>query len=79
MKKFRVDNVSINRIFYQNWFINECARRNFVIIPQGKRTQGVLYEMQKELTFLNNRGMFKRKGSLQKLCLEKINTFLCIK
>ena len=30
MKNLRFKNVSINSIFYKNWFINECPRKNFV-------------------------------------------------
>ena len=30
--------VSIHINVYQNWFINECARRNIAKIPPGQKT-----------------------------------------
>ena len=33
LKNLRFNNISIHRNFYQNQFINECGRKNFVKIP----------------------------------------------
>ena len=40
MKNLRLHNVSIHRKFYQNRFINECARKKKAKIPES-RSPGV--------------------------------------
>ena len=36
MKNLRLHNVSIHRNFYQNRFINECARKKKAKIPESR-------------------------------------------
>ena len=50
-KKMYLYYVSIHRTFYQNWFINECARKKNTKIPQS-RNHGMtefLFERHKNL------------------------------
>ena len=36
MKYLRIHNISIHIIFYQNRFINECVRKNFLKFSEGQ-------------------------------------------
>ena len=51
MKYLRIYNVSIHIIFfYQNRFINECVRKNF--LSKDRRKDGAFLRGVEELTFL---------------------------
>ena len=68
MKYLRIYNISIHINFYQNQFINECVRKNFLKFSEGRkdvkterRKDGVFLLVVEELTFLI-RGMTVVRG-----------------
>ena len=50
MKYLRIHNISIHIIFYQNRFINECVRKNFLKFSEGRKD--VKTERRKDGVFL---------------------------
>ena len=55
MKNLCIHTVSIHRNVYQNWFINECARKNLAKIPKLQIIHIVMWFFLwdvEELTFL---------------------------
>ena len=54
MKKIRLNIVNILRIFYQNRFIHECAKKKQANIPES-RNPGVFLVRYRRTYVLNNR------------------------
>ena len=62
IKKLRLYNVSIHRNFKQNWFINECARKKTVKIPES-RSHGVLESRRFLVTYRRTYVLKKNNNS----------------
>ena len=64
MEYLRIHNISIHIIFYQNRFINECNKKNFLKIPERQSNRDVFVRCRRTYV-LNKRIIGQNKEHLK--------------
>ena len=62
----RLYNDNIHREFFQNWFVNECARKNLAKFPKTRSPVAFFFSCRR--TFVLNKGRELKREFVYKKC-----------